>query len=114
MSGMNTNTGTKISDWAHIQQSIADILTTPLGSRIMREEYGSLLFELIDAPQNEGLQLQIYNACIMAIQANEPRVLIESIANAQLFTAPEKRSLTLNVLRIDTGMAQQQQIEVPL
>ncbi|EAI3737908.1 baseplate assembly protein, partial [Campylobacter jejuni] len=31
-----------------IEESIKDILITPLGSRVMRPEYGSLLYTLID------------------------------------------------------------------
>ena len=31
-----------------IEESIKDILLTPLGSRVMLPEYGSRLFELID------------------------------------------------------------------
>ena len=42
--GMNRNTGLGISDTEHISQSMRDILLTPVGSRVMRREYGSLLF----------------------------------------------------------------------
>ncbi|EDJ4804012.1 baseplate assembly protein, partial [Salmonella enterica] len=41
--GMNRNTGLAISDSEHIGQSMRDILLTPVGSRVMRREYGSLL-----------------------------------------------------------------------
>lgn len=33
----------------HIRQSVQDILTTPIGTRIMRREYGSLIYQLIDS-----------------------------------------------------------------
>jgi hypothetical protein len=49
--GMNRNTGLGISDTEHISQSMRDILLTPVGSRVMRREYGSLLSALIDMPQ---------------------------------------------------------------
>lgn len=42
-----------------IKQSIQDILTTPIGSRIMRRTYGSLLPQMIDAPFNEITLLQL-------------------------------------------------------
>lgn len=66
--GMNRNTGLGISDTEHISQSMRDILLTPVGSRVMRREYGSLLSALIDMPQNPALRLQIMVACYSAIQ----------------------------------------------
>ena len=45
---MNRETGAAISTVEHIGQSIRDILTTRLGTRVMRREYGSLLPELVD------------------------------------------------------------------
>ena len=39
---MNRFTGEKItSETEHIKQSIADILLTPIGSRLQRRDYGS-------------------------------------------------------------------------
>ena len=50
---MNRFTGEKITnETAHIKQSIADILLTPIGSRIQRRDYGSRMPELIDRPMN--------------------------------------------------------------
>ncbi|HIH7570978.1 TPA: GPW/gp25 family protein, partial [Yersinia enterocolitica] len=40
--GMNRHAGQTITDADHISQSIADILITPVGSRVMRRTYGSL------------------------------------------------------------------------
>jgi phage baseplate assembly protein W len=40
--GMNSQTGLSISEVEHIRQSVRDILVTPVGSRVMRREYGSL------------------------------------------------------------------------
>lgn len=65
--GMNRDTGLQITDIDHIRQSVSDILMTPIGSRVMRRTYGSLLSALIDQPQNEALRLQIISACYMAI-----------------------------------------------
>lgn len=72
---MDKQTGLTIADeQTHIRQSIADILQTPVGSRVMRREYGSQLFELIDRPLNSVLLLQIAAASVMALQRWEPRV----------------------------------------
>lgn len=77
--GMNANTGQSLTDNEHIRQSVRDILLTPIGSRVMRREYGSLLFDLIDQPQNAGLRLKIMSACYLALMQWEPRVRLQSI-----------------------------------
>ncbi|ARR34674.1 TPA: GPW/gp25 family protein [Escherichia coli] len=77
--GMNSQTGLSISEVEHIRQSVRDILVTPVGSRVMRREYGSLLSALIDQPQTPALRLQIMAACYSAIQRWEPRVSLSTI-----------------------------------
>ena len=47
MTGMDRETGKSLSGIEHLRQSIRDILTTPIGSRVMRRDYGSRLFELL-------------------------------------------------------------------
>ncbi|MEW7978507.1 MAG: GPW/gp25 family protein [Candidatus Sedimenticola endophacoides] len=54
MQGMHAITGQHLAGEAHLRQSIIDILTTPLGTRVMRRDYGSRLFELVDAPINRS------------------------------------------------------------
>ncbi|PHM38585.1 GPW/gp25 family protein [Xenorhabdus innexi] len=77
--GMSSQTGGALSDSDHIRQSITDILMTPLGSRVMRREYGSLLPDLIDQPQNPALRLKIMSACYMALLHWEPRIRLDTI-----------------------------------
>lgn len=80
MTGMNRSTGRAIeSDDAHIAQSIADILTTRIGTRIMRRPYGSLVPALIDQPANGATRLRVMAAAIMAITRWEPRVRVSRI-----------------------------------
>lgn len=74
MSGMDRLTGKTLDGTAHIAQSIADILTTPIGTRVMRRDYGSRLFELIDAPLNAVTRHLIAAASAGAIARWEPRV----------------------------------------
>ena len=52
MLGMDRSTGAPLDGDAHLAQSIGDILTTPVGTRVMLRDYGSMLFELIDRPIN--------------------------------------------------------------
>ncbi|EAI5420444.1 baseplate assembly protein, partial [Campylobacter coli] len=42
-----------------IEESIKDILTTPLGSRVMRPEYGSLLYTLIDRKIDDDFRVKL-------------------------------------------------------
>ncbi|HFT7045509.1 TPA: GPW/gp25 family protein [Enterobacter hormaechei] len=77
--GMNSQTGISITEVEHIRQSVRDILVTPVGSRVMRREYGSLLSALIDQPQTPALRLQIMAACYSSIQKWEPRVRLTTI-----------------------------------
>ena len=81
MSGMNRHTGCLIDDDAgHIRQSIGDILTTPIGSRVKRRDYGSLIPSLIDHPGNAANRLRLMAATVMAIINWEPRVSVQSAA----------------------------------
>lgn len=99
--GMNTATGKSISDIEHVRQSIRDILITPIGSRIARRQYGSLLSELIDSPQNPALKLQLMSACYTALLRWEPRIMLTNIA----ITGQEAAKVTVDIDGIyqDTG-----------
>jgi phage baseplate assembly protein W len=99
--GMSRGTGRSVEDLAHIQQSIADILVTPVGTRVMRRDYGSLLSELIDRPQNDALRLQIMAACYGAILKWEPRVRLTGITFNS--TADGKMVVDITGTRSDTS-----------
>lgn len=76
---MSRHMGRPITLLEHIEQSIDDILTTPLGSRVMRRDYGSLLFHLVDQPINDALILQIYSAIYVALLRWEDRISVSQI-----------------------------------
>ncbi|PFH10861.1 hypothetical protein BCF11_3295 [Collimonas sp. PA-H2] len=80
MSGMNARTGHAMNRLAHIRQSLVDILTTPIGSRLMRRTYGSEVPELIDQPLNGATVLRIYAATAYAVMLWEPRISLTGIA----------------------------------
>lgn len=77
--GMHTKSGRQISDLDHLHQSVSDILFTPIGSRVMRREYGSLLLELIDHPQNAAMRLKLVSAAVMALMRWEPRLKLSQL-----------------------------------
>ena len=76
---MHRATGRAIDLPEHIAQSVADIVTTPLGSRVMRRDYGSLLPELIDQPLNGATLLKAYAATVLALLKWEPRLRITRV-----------------------------------
>ena len=79
MIGMDANTGRPLAGIAHLRQSVRDILTTPVGSRVMRREYGSRLFELLDAPTGPATQVDIYAATASAVGRWEPRLRLRQV-----------------------------------
>ncbi|WP_433647177.1 GPW/gp25 family protein [Kosakonia pseudosacchari] len=77
--GLSRSTGGTITDAEHISQSLSDILRTPVGSRVMRRDYGSLLSAMIDQPQTPALELQIKVACYFAVLKWEPRITLSAV-----------------------------------
>jgi len=76
---MNARTGRAMTRIAHICQSLADILTTPIGSRLMRRTYGSEVPELIDQPLNGATVLRIYAATAYAVLRWERRIALTGV-----------------------------------
>lgn len=76
---MSRDTGRRLTEEDHIRQSIRDILTTPVGSRIKRRSYGSLLPDLIDQPASPANRLRLMNASVMAIIRWEPRITLSGV-----------------------------------
>lgn len=71
--GIDAQTGKPLSDWEHVQQSIAKILTTPIGTRVMRRDFGSDIPNLVDAKMIPKNILLLYSAAALAIERWEPR-----------------------------------------
>ncbi|ELP2902977.1 GPW/gp25 family protein [Escherichia coli O5] len=108
--GMNPHGSGCISDTEHLRHSVNNILTTPRGSRIMRREYGSLLPELLDAPQNDVTRLQCMSAVVMALAQWEPRIAINRVDITWL---PDGRAL-LAISGVLTRTMQPVQMSIPL
>lgn len=94
MNGMHVTTGKANADTDHLVQSIADILGTPLGSRLMLRDYGSLIFDLIDQPINAATTMLLRAATAVALRRWEPRIRIERVS---LTGAVALGSLTINI-----------------
>lgn len=104
MTGMSRRTGRTLPHTSdeHLLQSVEDILTTPLGSRVMRPGYGSEIPDLIDQPQNTFTRIRLFAASAMALLRWEPRVRLQ---RAHLVASSDSSSgrarLVLELLRID-------------
>ncbi|END2163762.1 TPA: baseplate assembly protein [Escherichia coli] len=77
--GMNPEATGTLSDTNHLWNSVRDILLTPLASRVMRREYGSLLPDLLDAPMNATTRLQCMSAVVIALTQWEPRIALNAV-----------------------------------
>lgn len=111
MHGLNAQTGQSLTGLAHLRQSIRDILMTPIGSRVMRRDYGSRIPDLIDQPITPRLTIEVVAAVGQALRRWEPRiellrVRIEAAVAGKLTLAlefryrPNGQILTLTDLEI--------------
>lgn len=79
MSGLDRTSARLMTADAHLAQSIADILSTPVGTRVMRRAYGSDLPKLIDAPINGETLVDLYQASAEALDLWEPRFKLRRV-----------------------------------
>jgi len=104
MAGMARTTGATLDGLAHIKQSVLDILSTPVGSRAGRREYGSLLPELIDQPLTPANILRLYAATAVACSRNEDRIRLRRVGLAA-GDRPGAATVILDADRTDTAAA---------
>lgn len=59
--------------WEHVVECIRRILSTELGSRVQRRDFGSLIPRLLDKPQNEETLVNFYMATAEALYPRRVR-----------------------------------------
>ena len=79
MPGMDAATGRPLDGIPHLRQSVRDVLTTRLGTRLGRRTYGSELLALTDRPLSQATLMDVYAATASAIARWEPRLRLESV-----------------------------------
>lgn len=79
MLGMHATTGVALDGLGHLSQSIADIILTPIGSRVMRRTYGSRVPDLIDAPIGQRVLVDATSAVAQALERWEPRYRLDRL-----------------------------------
>ncbi|MDO4708523.1 MAG: GPW/gp25 family protein [Pseudomonadota bacterium] len=112
MRGMSARTGQAISGDAHLAQSVADILTTPVGTRIMRRDYGSPLPLLVDAPANAATTVRLYGAAATALQRWEPRLTLTRISLWRIDNG--QYQLDIDGIRRDLPTRPQARLHIPI
>ncbi len=107
MIGTDPATARNLSGIDHLKIRVRDILTTRIGERVMRREYGSRLPELVDQPVNKGWLVEAYAAVAEALDRWEPelrliRTQVESVNEGHVSLRiiceylPEGRVVTLD------------------
>lgn len=109
---ISRHTGERLEYIEQIKQSIGDILTTPIGSRVMRREYGSILPELIDRPIDDVLILQCYSAIYSALYQWEDRIIIDNIGIEQV--AHGRLQIMLDAALAQTGEQMSLNVDISL
>ncbi|HEX8554651.1 MAG TPA: GPW/gp25 family protein [Sphingomonas sp.] len=104
MIGMDRRTGVALAGADHLAQSIDDILSTPLGARLGRREYGSLVPQLLDQPANDAGRLRLFAAAALALLRQEGRARIARVSLAS-GAAPHQVVLTVHGRRSDVAGA---------
>lgn len=111
MQGMSKASGQPLTGTEHLRQSVADILSTRKGTRVMRRDYGSDLPELIDRPTNQATLAAIRAETVDALAKWEPRLRCERVNLTEVYDGqllmdlvftylPDGREVTLTDLRI--------------
>lgn len=99
--GMGVTTGQALHGIDHLRQSVRDILTTPLGSRVMRRDYGSALPALVDANVTDLTIAQLYAATADALARWEPRLHVTKVALDTLTAS--RVGLTIDAIYLPEG-----------
>lgn len=97
------DTGRRIDGMDHLRQSVRDILTTPIGSRVMRRDYGSAIFRLIDSNMDAAGLVKLYAATADALRRWEPRLRVTRVQAAQ--AGPGHVTLTIEADYLPDGRA---------
>jgi uncharacterized protein len=97
---MDRQTGKPLAGADHLAQSIADIIGTPIGTRVGRRAYGSSVPELLDQPNNPLGRLRIFAAAAQALMRQEGRARIRRVQLSAGDT-PQSAVLTVTGRRTD-------------
>lgn len=87
MSGLSHDGGPLVDGWTHVVESVGDVLRTPVGSRVMRPDYGSRLPDMIDANADPASVLALWVSVAEALDQWEPRLALTELSLEPLSAA---------------------------
>lgn len=103
MIGSAASSGAILAGDDHVRQSIERILATPIGTRVMRRDFGSHLHALIGRPLTPQLVGQVYAATALALLRWEPRRSLRRVALDLAAWAAGRCVITLETERRGAG-----------
>ncbi|MDO5631138.1 MAG: GPW/gp25 family protein [Paracoccus sp. (in: a-proteobacteria)] len=106
---MDRHTGRRLDGWPHIRQSIIDLLTTRIGTRVMRRDYGSEAPNLVDRPSSAETVLDRFVAIAEALDQWEPRVELTGFG---LVSARADGQTVIGISLRDRSSGELRQVEV--
>lgn len=104
MTGMSRTAGAALDGVDHLDQSVRDILGTPIGTRAGRRTYGSHVPRLVDQPFTAANVLRIYAASAVALSRWEDRLRLTRVSLAP-GSRPGAATITVEGQRSDTSVA---------
>lgn len=99
MAVMDATKGGPLTGADALAQSAAIVLTTPIGSRPMRRDFGSLLFDLIDGPVNAAMPMLLRAATAVALARWIPTITLSRVT---LSGAPASGNLSITIEATDS------------
>ena len=82
--GISAATGRVLTGWDHTSQSILDILSTAIGSRVLMRDYGSDGPGLLDAPSTPPSIVAHFSAIAEALRQWEPNYRLTRVGVTKL------------------------------
>lgn len=105
MRGMSKTNGTLLTADDHLAQSVNDIVTTLIGTRICRRDYGSIVPVIIDQPANLTTKMQLISSTATALIRWEPRLKIQQVIVQMTEDAAQFWQIIIKGTRTDTGVS---------
>lgn len=110
MAGMDRQTGLPIDGVRRRHQSITDVLTTPIGTRVLRRRYGCFLFDLVDSPGTPAGRMKVIAAVAHALAMWLPEIRMVSAS----ITLSAAGKAVISVTYEEKATGEQISTEVPL
>ena len=95
--GMHKQTGGRIEGIEHLRQSVTTILTTPIGSRVMRRDFGSRLYDLLDKNITQSLKMRYFAAATEALARWEPRLEVRRVTADPVPDEDARHTISLGI-----------------